>query len=184
MIGKKRGWLAPLVVAGAAILMFTSVPAGAASSPTNEPIFGTYRGLSELTAPSGLGPYSGTITARVGDGPLAGTTMVITNTVNRNYPNLIDPNEVNTVVISDPGGALMGVTTSYSFATDPGCFGVGCTGTGAVRTIRITGGTGRFQSVTGGDLTMNESTTWLDISQFPNYFAQSTFGTITGSLQR
>jgi hypothetical protein len=168
----------------AAILLVASVPAGAASSPTGQPVFGTYSGISELTAPSGLGPYSGTITASVQAGPLAGTTMVIANTVDRNYPNLINPNDVNTVVISNPGGALMGVTTSYSFATDPGCFGVGCTGTGAVRTIRITGGTGRFQSVTGGNLTMNESTTWLELDQFPNYFKQATFGTITGTLQR
>jgi hypothetical protein len=105
--------------------------------------------------------------------------------VNRNSFNLIDPDAANSVVISHPGGSLFGVATSYQFSPDPPRAGIGCTANGAILTVSIAGGTRRFASVTGGQLSPSMDTTWLSpIEEFPSHFAQSVTGTITGSLQR
>jgi hypothetical protein len=187
----KRGWFAPLGAVAAAMLVlaggaFASAFSAAPAAAQGNQIFGTYSGTADVHAPAPLGPYSGTVTARVSSGPLAGTTLVAVYTVNRSYSSLIDPNAENSVVISNPGGALTGVATSYQFSPDPPCAGVGCVTRGAVLAISITGGTGRFAGITGGELTMTQDATDLDNGFFndPIVFAQSMNGTITGSLTR
>ena len=187
----KRGWLAPIGAVAAAMLVlaggasasaFSAAPPGA----QGKQIFGTYSGTADVHAPAPLGPYSGTVTARVGSGPLAGSTLVAVYTVNRSYNSLIDPNAVNSVVISNPGGALTGVATSYQFSPDPPCANQGCVTRGAVLTISITGGTRRFACITGGELTMTQDVTFLDNGFFndPIVFAETMSGTLTGSLTR
>jgi hypothetical protein len=160
-------------------------------APTTEPppvapdqeIFGTYAGAADVHASDPSGPYWGTLTASVVDGPLAGTTMVAVYTVNRSSPDLIDPDAENTVVFSNVDGTLTGVATSYQFSPDPPCVGVGCVTTGAVLTIRITGGTGSFNDITGGEVTMTQDIEGLD-NGFPEHFVQRTTGAMTGSLER
>jgi hypothetical protein len=159
----------------------TAVPNG----PHNMQVSATYTGMTDVHAPAPTGPYSGTFTANLAQGPLAGTELVARYSVSQFTSNHLEPGAENSVVISNPGGALDGVATSYSFSPDPPCAGIGCSGRGAVLTIHITGGTGRFAGTTGGDLTVTMDGVWLTpIEEFPGHFAQSITGTITGSLQR
>ena len=168
-------------LAGAA---FVSTHSTASAAAQDKHIFATYTGTADIHAPAPTGPYSGTLTANLGHGPRAGTTLVAKYSVSQSSPNHLEPGAENSVVISGPRGELTGIATDYQFAPGPPTPPIaGNSGSGAVLTISITGGTGRFQRVTGGELTMIQNSTYLD-NGFPEHFVQSMTGTITGSLER
>ena len=173
-----RGFGVAVLIA-AFVSAFSTTPAVA----HDQQISGTYTGTAHVYPATPLGPYSGYLTANVGQGSLAGSTVVAVYSVSQVTSNHLDPGAVNVVVIWSPSGALVGVATSYQFSPDPPCAGVGCVTKGAVLTIHVTGGTGRFKGIEGGALAMTQDATDLD-NGFPGPFVQSMTGTISGSLER